>query len=278
MIHIEKAEYIISSPSIDKCPAADKPEYAFIGRSNVGKSSLINMLTNKQKLAKTSNTPGKTQIINHFEIKNILSPSPLERAGVRSWYMVDLPGYGFAKVSQQQRKQWEKMIAGYLKTRSNLVMTFALIDARHTPQAIDIAFINKLGEWKVPFALIFTKTDKVQVEVFTNKLEANIIYAKNPLDAIEEYTTYSGRMRALPNWIQEGAVIGMQGGTDKAYRVWKTLKDAGTPISAFWLQDWIGQRTTLVGKQFWWNWELDNQQYPKWNKLVDSFLEVRKQY
>lgn len=116
----------------------------------------------------------------------------------------------------------------------------------------------------------FTKTDKVQVEVFTNKLEANIIYAKNPLDAIEEYTTYSGRMRALPNWIQEGAVIGMQGGTDKAYRVWKTLKDAGTPISAFWLQDWIGQRTTLVGKQLWWNWELDNQQYPKWNTLVDS--------
>lgn len=106
--------------------------------------------------------------------------------------------------------------------------------------------------------------------MFTNKLEANIIYAKNPLDAIEEYTTYSGRMRALPDWIQEGAVIGMQGGTDKAYRVWKTLKDAGTPISAFWLQDWIGQRTTLVGKQLWWNWELDNQQYPKWNTLVDS--------
>ena len=187
MIHIEKAEYIISSPSIDKCPAADKPEYAFIGRSNVGKSSLINMLTNKQKLAKTSNTPGKTQMINHFEIKNILSLSPLEKAGVRSWYMVDLPGYGFAKVSQQQRKQWEKMIAGYLKTRSNLVMTFALIDARHTPQAIDIAFINKLGEWKVPFALIFTKTDKVTQREASSNMQAFLKTMETHWDGLPDY-------------------------------------------------------------------------------------------
>lgn len=169
MMNIEKAVYIVSSPSVDKCPAADKPEYAFIGRSNVGKSSLINMLTNRHKLAKTSNTPGKTQMINHFEIKNSAASVIGQKTACGFWYIVDLPGYGFAKVSQQQRKQWEKMIADYLKTRSNLVMTFVLIDVRHKPQAIDIAFLNKLGEWQVPFALIFTKTDKVaQQEVFGN--------------------------------------------------------------------------------------------------------------
>ena len=116
----------------------------------------------------------------------------------------------------------------------------------------------------------FTRNKEVQIEVYTSSLEANIIYAKNPLKAIEEYTTYSGRMHKLPDWILNGVVIGMQGGTQKTYTVWKTLKDAGTPIAAFWLQDWIGQRTTLVGKQLWWNWELDNNQYPKWNTLVDS--------
>lgn len=119
----------------------------------------------------------------------------------------------------------------------------------------------------------FTRSKEVQIEVFSNKLEANIIYAKNPLDAIEKYTTYSGRMHKLPDWILDGAVIGMQGGTQKVYNVWQTLKNAGTPIAAFWLQDWIGQRTTLVGKQLWWNWELDNDQYPKWNTLVDSLYK-----
>ena len=144
---ITTAKYIISSPKVEGCPKPDMPEYAFIGRSNVGKSSLINMLTNQSKLAKTSNTPGKTQLINHFLINN-------------SFYIVDLPGYGFAKVSQNTRSTWEKMIAGYLQQRINLVTVFVLIDSRHEPQNIDLAFLRKLGAWGVPFNVIFTKADK----------------------------------------------------------------------------------------------------------------------
>jgi len=146
-MEITKATYVISSPTVDGCPKPDKPEYSFIGRSNVGKSSLINMLTNQSKLAKTSNTPGKTQLINHFLINN-------------SFYIVDLPGYGFAKVSQSTRATWEKMIDNYLKQRTNLVTVFVLIDSRHEPQSIDLAFLRKLGEWGVPFNVIFTKADK----------------------------------------------------------------------------------------------------------------------
>ena len=144
---ITKAKYIISSPTVEGCPKPDMPEYAFIGRSNVGKSSLINMLTNQSKLAKTSNTPGKTQLINHFLINE-------------SFYIVDLPGYGFAKVSQATRATWEKMIENYLQQRTNLVTVFVLIDSRHEPQNIDLAFLRKLGEWGVPFNVIFTKADK----------------------------------------------------------------------------------------------------------------------
>ena len=146
-MEITTAKYIISSPKVEGCPKPDMPEYAFIGRSNVGKSSLINMLTNQSKLAKTSNTPGKTQLINHFLINN-------------SFYIVDLPGYGFAKVSQNTRSTWEKMIAGYLQQRTNLVTVFVLIDSRHEPQNIDLAFLRKLGAWGVPFNVIFTKADK----------------------------------------------------------------------------------------------------------------------
>ncbi|MBS1663200.1 MAG: YihA family ribosome biogenesis GTP-binding protein [Bacteroidetes bacterium] len=139
--------YVVSSPDYTKCPAPDRPEYAFIGRSNVGKSSLINMLMSNEKLAKTSGTPGKTQLINHFSINN-------------NWYIVDLPGYGFAKVSQSQRKKWERMIEDYLRKRENLVNVFVLIDSRHEPQKIDLEFVNKLGSWQVPFCLVFTKADK----------------------------------------------------------------------------------------------------------------------
>ncbi len=146
-MEITKATYLISSPTVDGCPKPDRAEYAFIGRSNVGKSSLINMLTNQSKLAKTSNTPGKTQLINHFLINN-------------SFYIVDLPGYGFAKVSQNTRATWEKMIDNYLKQRTNLVTVFVLIDSRHEPQNIDLAFLRKLGDWGVPFNVIFTKADK----------------------------------------------------------------------------------------------------------------------
>jgi GTP-binding protein len=146
-MEIHSAVYLISSPDYTKCPPPDRPEYAFIGRSNVGKSSLINMLCNNDKLAKTSGSPGKTQLINHFNIDN-------------SWYIVDLPGYGFAKVSQTQRKQWEKMIEDYLRKRENLVSVFVLIDGRHSPQKIDLEFVNKLRKWNIPFCLVFTKADK----------------------------------------------------------------------------------------------------------------------
>ncbi|MCF8449636.1 MAG: ribosome biogenesis GTP-binding protein YihA/YsxC [Taibaiella sp.] len=146
-MEIGTATYIISSPKVENCPTPDMPEYAFIGRSNVGKSSLINMLTGQSKLAKTSNTPGKTQLINHFLVN-------------KSFYIVDLPGYGFAKVSQNTRASWEKMIADYLRQRTNLVTVFVLIDSRHEPQNKDLEFLRKLGEWEVPFNVVFTKADK----------------------------------------------------------------------------------------------------------------------
>jgi GTP-binding protein len=144
---IHSAVYVISSPDYTQCPKPDRPEYAFIGRSNVGKSSLINMICNNDKLAKTSGTPGKTQLINHFSIDN-------------KWYIVDLPGYGFAKVSLASRKKWEKMIEDYLRKRENLVTVFILIDSRHSPQKNDLEFVNRLGEWQIPFCLVFTKADK----------------------------------------------------------------------------------------------------------------------
>ena len=144
---IHSAVYVISSPDHTQCPKPDRPEYAFIGRSNVGKSSLINMICNNDHLAKTSGTPGKTQLINHFNIDN-------------KWYIVDLPGYGFAKVSLASRKKWEKMIEDYLRKRENLVSVFILIDSRHSPQKNDLEFVNRLGEWQIPFCLVFTKADK----------------------------------------------------------------------------------------------------------------------
>ncbi len=150
-MEITQAVYVISSPSINDCPKPDRHEYGFIGRSNVGKSSLINALTNKKDLAKISGSPGKTQLINHF---NITSNDKKE------WYLVDLPGYGFAKRSQVQRKSWQKMIEEYIRKRENLVTLFALIDSRHEPQEIDLKFINQLGEWQIPFSIVFTKTDK----------------------------------------------------------------------------------------------------------------------
>jgi len=150
-MEIIHASYLISSPSVEKCPKPDRPEYAFLGRSNVGKSSLINLLTNKKELAKVSTSPGKTQLINHF---SVVSNDKME------WYLVDLPGYGYAKRSQQQRKEWKKMISEYLQKRENLVTLFLLIDSRHEPQKIDLDFVNQLGQWRIPFSLVFTKADK----------------------------------------------------------------------------------------------------------------------
>ena len=143
---IKQTKFIGSFTSFTQCPPPNKPEYAFIGRSNVGKSSLINMLTNHKGLAKVSNTPGKTQTINHFLVDN-------------NWYLVDLPGYGYARISKTQRKKWEMFIKKYLHKRENLQCVFLLIDSRIPPQAIDLEFANWMGEWHVPFIIIFTKID-----------------------------------------------------------------------------------------------------------------------
>jgi len=148
---ITSAKYLISNADFKQCPKPDKPEYAFIGRSNVGKSSLINMLTNHKGLAKTSSSPGKTQLINHFEIVS---------EDKRKWFIVDLPGYGYAKVSQSSRRRWEQMIENYIRKRENLTCLFVLIDSRHTPQKADLDFINQLGKWETPFVIVFTKSDK----------------------------------------------------------------------------------------------------------------------
>ena len=145
---IKSASFLVSNTTFKKCPMDGKPEFAFIGRSNVGKSSLINMLTGKKKLAKTSSTPGKTQLINHFEINE-------------DWYLVDLPGYGFAKASKRSRQSWEIFITEYLLHRESLMTTFVLIDARLPPQKIDLEFMNWCGGKGIPFSLVFTKTDKL---------------------------------------------------------------------------------------------------------------------
>ena len=160
-MEIIQATYLISSPTVANCPKADRPEYAFIGRSNVGKSSLINALTNKKELAKVSGSPGKTQLINHF---NVTSNDK------KDWYLVDLPGYGYAKTAKSQRKSWQKMIQDYIRKRESLVNLFVLIDSRHEPQQIDLEFINSLGEWQVPFSLVFTKSDKTTQKETANNV------------------------------------------------------------------------------------------------------------
>ena len=147
-MEIKKSEFVISAPTVSKCPKDDKPEYAFIGRSNVGKSSLINMLCNHKGLAKTSATPGKTLLINHFIINN-------------EWYLVDLPGYGFAKRSKTVQQKLGQMIASYILQRKQLINVFVLIDIRHEQQKIDREFIDWLGESNVPFTIVFTKADKL---------------------------------------------------------------------------------------------------------------------
>lgn len=156
-MEIKTARFIVSNTDVRKCPPPDKPEYAFIGRSNVGKSSLINRLTNKKSLAKTSGSPGKTQLINHFLINE-------------EWYLVDLPGYGYAKVPKKERIKWEQFLRRYLLQRENLYCVFVLIDSRHEAQEVDLKFMEWLGISQIPFSIIFTKTDKLKPD----ELETNL--------------------------------------------------------------------------------------------------------
>jgi GTP-binding protein len=167
---IKEAIFIVSNTEIKNCPTDNKPEFAFIGRSNVGKSSLINMLTAKKGLAKTSGTPGKTQLINHFLIND-------------QWYIVDLPGYGYARASKTMRSKWEKFIADYLTKRENLMNIFVLLDARLEPQKIDIEFMNWCGQKGLPFSMVFTKIDKLSSSVLQKNLAK---YKKEMLKFWEE--------------------------------------------------------------------------------------------
>ena len=169
-MEIKTAEFTLSAPMVSMCPQDTKPEYAFIGRSNVGKSSLINMLTNHKKLAKTSQTPGKTLLINHFIIN-------------KEWYLVDLPGYGFAKRSKKEVDKLDQMIRGYILQREQLVNVFVLIDVRLEPQKIDLEFIEWLGLSSVPFAIVFTKADKLTPNKARQAVEA---YKKTLLETWEE--------------------------------------------------------------------------------------------
>lgn len=164
-MEITTAEFTLSAPNVSMCPNDDKPEYAFIGRSNVGKSSLINMICRNKKLAKTSATPGKTLLINHFIIN-------------REWYLVDLPGYGYAKRSKTEIKKLEQMIHGYILQREQLTNVFVLVDIRHEAQKIDLDFINWLGQSQIPFTIIFTKADKLSV----SKAQANVAAYKRKLE------------------------------------------------------------------------------------------------
>ena len=167
---VTEAIFLQSNTDYEKCPKPDKPEYAFIGRSNVGKSSLINALVQKKNLAKTSQTPGKTQLINHFQID-------------KKWYLVDLPGYGYAKVSKTDREKFEKMIHEYLQNRENLMYTFVLVDIRHEPQKLDMEFMNNLGQQGIPFCIVFTKADKLS-QTAVNKSIA--VYQEQMLETWEE--------------------------------------------------------------------------------------------
>jgi len=188
-MQIKQARFVISNTNHLKCPPADRPEYAFIGRSNVGKSSLINMLTGRKSLAKISGTPGKTQLINHFMINE-------------KWYLVDLPGYGFAKISKSIRQKWENMIWNYLINRSNLVTTFILVDARLEPQKSDLELINVFGEESLPFVVLFTKIDKlskrqllINVENYKKRLSEQ--WEELPLSIITSAKTGAGKEDVL---------------------------------------------------------------------------------
>ena len=171
---IKKAEFVMSNSQVSKCPKENLPEYAFIGRSNVGKSSLINMLTNCKNLAKTSGRPGKTQLINHFKIDD-------------RWFLVDLPGYGYARVSKTTKQVFQRFITDYFEQREQLVSAFVLVDIRHEPQKIDVEFMQWLGERAIPFAIIFTKADKLKPQAIERNVAA---YKEALLEWWEEFPPY----------------------------------------------------------------------------------------
>ncbi len=170
-MEIRNSRYLISNTKVQQCPATDAPEYAFIGRSNVGKSSLINMLVRRKGLAKTSQTPGKTLFINHFEINN------------GEWYIVDLPGYGYAARGKKQRDEIRRIIEDYVLERPQMVTLFVLVDIRHSPQKIDLEFMEWLGEEGVPFSIVFTKADKISIRAAKGNIEN---YTKTLLEKWEE--------------------------------------------------------------------------------------------
>ena len=169
---IKNATYLKSSALISQCPEHHLPEYAFIGRSNVGKSSLINMLAGNKKLAKTSATPGKTLLINHFEMKAVTGTNGSAAGKPCTWYLVGLPGYGFAKRSKTERTKLENMIAGYVLQREQLTNLFVLIDCRHEPQQVDLEFMQWLGESNIPFSIVFTKADKLGKQALAKSIDA----------------------------------------------------------------------------------------------------------
>ncbi|MDG4714805.1 ribosome biogenesis GTP-binding protein YihA/YsxC [Winogradskyella marincola] len=174
MTKVKSAEFVMSNSDVAKCPKNRIPEYAFIGRSNVGKSSLINMLTDRKSLAKTSGRPGKTQLINHFIINE-------------EWYLVDLPGYGYARVSKTSKKKFQKFITNYFEQRQQLVSAFVLVDIRHKPQPIDLEFMQYLGENGIPFGIVFTKADKLKPNAIDNHVDD---YCKELLKTWEEIPPY----------------------------------------------------------------------------------------
>ncbi|MBE6254979.1 MAG: YihA family ribosome biogenesis GTP-binding protein [Prevotella sp.] len=231
-MEIKNATYIKSSALISQCPEHHCPEYAFIGRSNVGKSSLINMLTGNKKLAKTSATPGKTLLINHFEIRSSApkasaistsstKPSASSTSGSKAsasstsgtkpssssvsgsspagknglWYLVDLPGYGFAKRSKTERTKLENMISGYILQRENLTNLFVLIDSRHEPQQIDIEFMNWLGESSIPFSIVFTKADKLSRQALQKNIDAYLARLAEEWDPLPPHFITSSETR-----------------------------------------------------------------------------------
>lgn len=192
---IKSADFVISNSNVAKCPSEPLPEYAFIGRSNVGKSSLINMLTQKKSLAKTSGRPGKTQLINHFRIN-------------KNWFLVDLPGYGYARVSKKNKRTFQKYITDYFLQRKQLVSAFVLVDIRHNPQKVDLEFMEWMGENQIPFSIIFTKADKLSPKEIEKTVEAYLqeliqgIWEEAPNHFITSSSKNIGRDELL-NYIEE---------------------------------------------------------------------------